>query len=158
MLPRDSQFSTTPFVFPLFPLYLSLELPSPFIPFATFQPSAPFVSPPPTHSPFIPWSSYAATLSPHAHLKANAAATSSFLRKRLTLSRGKTDGMGSNVVDRFRSPDFLLNRYEVVSRIDSRGEKRACKKGAVHGLDIAGTIEGGGEERVGRTRRGTRAS
>jgi len=38
MLPRDSQFSTTPFVFPLFTLGLSHALSPPFIPFATFRP------------------------------------------------------------------------------------------------------------------------
>lgn len=38
MLPRDSQFSTTPFVFPLFALGLSHALSPPFIPFATFRP------------------------------------------------------------------------------------------------------------------------
>ena len=43
MLPRDSQFSTTPFVFPLFTLDLSHALSPPFIPFATFRP--PFVFP-----------------------------------------------------------------------------------------------------------------
>jgi len=44
MLPRDSQFSTTPFVFPLFTLGLSHALSPPFIPFATFRPP-----PPPRH-------------------------------------------------------------------------------------------------------------
>lgn len=75
MLPRDSQFSTTPFVFPLFPLYLSLELPSPFIPFATFRlsnrPRLSFLRHPRT--PFIPFSLHTPPhFSPHAHLKANA--------------------------------------------------------------------------------------
>lgn len=37
MLPRDSQFSTTPFVFPLFTLGLSHAFSSSFIPFATFR-------------------------------------------------------------------------------------------------------------------------
>jgi len=41
MLPRDSQFSTTPFVFPLFTLGLSHALSPPFIPFATFRPPLP---------------------------------------------------------------------------------------------------------------------
>lgn len=136
MLPRDSQFSTTPFVFPLFPLYLSSCRPLSSHLQLSNRPRLSFLRHPRT-TPFIPWSSYAATLSPHAHLKPPNASSSSFLRKRLTLSlslawENRWDGIErgrSLSIARFSSRPIrsrIAANEEIV--IHEEGKERAKKE------------------------------
>lgn len=158
MLPRDSQFSTTPFVFPLFPLYLSLELPSPFIPFATFRLSnrprlSRFSA---THAlPLSPSLHTPPHFSPHAHLKANASSpfeTINFVTWKNRWGWDRTSLIAFVPIFLFLSFPFpsyfflpLSPSYITTNDSRTKSAKRA------HGLDIRWNDRGGeerGEARV----------
>lgn len=159
MLPRDSQFSTTPFVFPLFPLYLSLELPSPFIPFATFRLSnrprlSRFSA---THAlPLSPSLHTPPHFSPHAHLKANASSpfeTINFVTWKNRWGWDRTSLIA--FVPNFLFLFFSFSSYFFLPLSflyhDERFTNQECKKST----RFRYTLE---RQRGRRTRRGTRAS
>lgn len=161
MLPRDSQFSTTPFVFPLFPLYLSLELPSPFIPFATFRLSnrprlSRFSA---THAlPLSPSLHTPPHFSPHAHLKANASSpfeTINFVTWKNRWGWDRTSLIAFIPIILFLffsfSSYFFLLLHQSFLYHDERFTNQECKKSA----RFRYTLE---RQRGRRTRRGTRAS
>lgn len=161
MLPRDSQFSTTPFVFPLFPLYLSLELPSPFIPFATFRLSnrprlSRFSA---THAlPLSPSLHTPPHFSPHAHLKANASSpfeTINFVTWKNRWGWDRTSLIAFVPIFLFLffsfSFYFFLLLHQSFLYHDERFTNQECKKSA----RFRYTLE---RQRGRRTRRGTRAS
>lgn len=161
MLPRDSQFSTTPFVFPLFPLYLSLELPSPFIPFATFRLSnrprlSRFSA---THAlPLSPSLHTPPHFSPHAHLKANASSpfeTINFVTWKNRWGWDRTSLIAFFPIFLFLffsfSSYFFLLLHQSFLYHDERFTNQECKKSA----RFRYTLE---RQRGRRTRRGTRAS
>lgn len=159
MLPRDSQFSTTPFVFPLFPLYLSLELPSPFIPFATFRLSnrprlSRFSA---THAlPLSPGLHTPPHFSPHAHLKANASSpfeTINFVTWKNRWGWDRTSLIAFVPIFLFLSFPFSSYFFLPLSFLyhDERFTNQECKKSA----RFRYTLE---RQRGRRTRRGTRAS
>lgn len=161
MLPRDSQFSTTPFVFPLFPLYLSLELPSPFIPFATFRLSnrprlSRFSA---THAlPLSPSLHTPPHFSPHAHLKANASSpfeTINFVTWKNRWGWDRTSLIAFVPIFLFLSfpfsSYFFLLLHQSFLYHDERFTNQECKKSA----RFRYTLE---RQRGRRTRRGTRAS
>lgn len=161
MLPRDSQFSTTPFVFPLFSLYLSLELPSPFIPFATFRLSnrprlSRFSA---THAlPLSPSLHTPPHFSPHAHLKANASSpfeTINFVTWKNRWGWDRTSLIAFVPIFLFLffsfSSYFFLLLHQSFLYHDERFTNQECKKSA----RFRYTLE---RQRGRRTRRGTRAS
>lgn len=161
MLPRDSQFSTTPFVFPLFPLYLSLELPSPFIPFATFRLSnrprlSRFSA---THAlPLSPSLHTPPHFSPHAHLKANASSpfeTINFVTWKNRWGWDRTSLIAFVPIFLFLSfpfsSYFFLLLHQSFLYHDERFTNQECKKSA----RFRYTLE---RQRGRRTKRGTRAS